>query len=90
MYLKKNWNLTPPSVFLAGGGGIHPPQTDIANYAYFCLGNMFFLLFDFLYNRDRHFLVKKKFKKNLGKPPFGPLKNQKISKFSKVTPHDLL
>ncbi len=25
-----------------------------------------------------------------GNPPFGPLKNLKNSKFSKVTPHDLL
>ena len=64
------------------GGWNPPPQTDFANYAYFCLENMFFLVFDFYYNGYRELMAK-----FFGD---GPPKNLKISNFSKVTQHDLL
>ena len=50
----------------------------------------FFLLFDFYYYEVRQFLVKFFFEIFWGNLPFGPLKNLKNSRFSKVTPHDPL
>ena len=47
-------------------------------------------LFNFYYFGVRQFLVKKVEIFWVGNPLFGPLKNLKNSKFSKVTPHDLL
>ena len=64
--------------------------TDIANYAYFCIGSVFFLVYDFYYYGYRQLLAKFFLKIFGGNPPYGPPKNLKISNFSKVTQHDLL
>ena len=72
-------------ISFGGGESPPPPQTDIAHYAYFCLGNMFFYYLTF-----RQPMIKKKLNFLGGNPPFGPPKTLKNSKFSKVTPHDLL
>ena len=39
--LKNEGDLNPISY---GGGQNSPPHTNIANYAIFCLGNMFFII----------------------------------------------
>ena len=51
---------------------------------------VYFLLFDFYYYGVRQFLVKSFFEIFWGNLPFGPLKNLKNSRFSKLTPYDPL
>ena len=66
-----------------GGGWNPPPQTDFANYAYFCLGNMFFLVFDFYYNGYRQLMAEKKLNFFGGTPRTGLLKFSKFQIFQK-------
>ena len=66
-----------------------PPPTDIANYGVFCIENILFYYLTF-HIRGYWNFVEKIIQNFLGQPPFGPLKNLKISEFSKLTPHDLL
>ena len=77
-----------PSVTLnpisAGGGGEStPPQTDIAHYAYFCLGHMCWNFLTFPITGIDSVWRKKKFKFWGGTPRTGPRKISKFQNFQK-------
>ena len=72
------------------GGCFSTTKPIWLNTVFFCLENMLFYYLPFHIPGLPNFWRKKEFEIFLGNPPFGPLKNLKLSEFSKLTPHDLI